>query len=106
MKKIRLKMAKPLYLGMSILDISKILMYEFWYDYIKPKYGDRAKLCYTDTDSFAIYIKTEDFLKVFLMMLRDGLTDLTMIKMIKDHFRQVRIKKYQVFLKMNQEEKK
>ena len=44
------------------------------------------KLCYTDTDSFAIYIKTEDFLKVFLMMLRDGLTDLTMIKMIKDHF--------------------
>ena len=36
-------------------------MYEFWYDYIKPKYGDRAKLCYTDTDSFIIYIKTEDF---------------------------------------------
>ena len=38
MKKIRVKMVKPLYLGMSILDISKILMYEFWYDYIKPKY--------------------------------------------------------------------
>ena len=62
-KKIRLKMAKPLYFGMSILYINKILMYEFWYDYIKPKYGDRAKLCYTDTDSFAIYIKTEDFFK-------------------------------------------
>ena len=46
---------------MSILDISKILMYEFWYDYINPKYGDRAKLCYTDTDSFIIYIKTKDF---------------------------------------------
>ena len=61
MKKTRVKMVKPLYLGMSILDISKILMYEFWYDYIKPKYGDRAKLCYTDTDSFIIYIKTEDF---------------------------------------------
>ena len=61
MKKIRVKMAKPLYLGMSILDISKTLMYEFWYDYIKPNYGDRAKLCYTDTDSFIIYIKTEDF---------------------------------------------
>ena len=46
---------------MSILDVSKTLMYEFWYDYIKPKYGDRAKLCYTDIDSFIIYIKTEDF---------------------------------------------
>ena len=61
MKKTKVKMTKPLNLGMSILDISKILMYEFWYDYIKPKYGDRAKLCYTDTDSFIIYIKTEDF---------------------------------------------
>ena len=61
MKKIRVKMTKPLYLGMSILDISKILMYEFWYNYIIPKYGDKAKLCYTDTDSFIIYIKTEDF---------------------------------------------
>ena len=46
MKNIRVKMAKPLYLGMSILDISKTLMYEFWYDYIGPKYGDKAKLCY------------------------------------------------------------
>ena len=61
MKKTRVKMAKPLYLGMSILDVSKILMHKFWYDYINPKYGDRAKLCYTDTDSFVIYIKTEDF---------------------------------------------
>ena len=56
-------MNKLIYLGMSILDISKILMYEFWYDYIKPKYQDKAKLCYMDTDSFAIYIKTEDFYK-------------------------------------------
>ena len=46
---------------MSILDISKTLMYKFWYDYFKPKYGDRTKLCYTDTDSFIIYIITEDF---------------------------------------------
>ena len=61
MKKTRVKMTKPLYLGMSILDISKILMYEFWYDYITPKYADKAKLCYTDTDSFIIYIKTENF---------------------------------------------
>ena len=61
MKKTRVKMTKPLYLGMPILDISKIFMYEFWYDYINPKYGDRAKLCYTDTHSFIIYIKTKDF---------------------------------------------
>ena len=54
-------MNKPVYLDMSILDISKTLMYKFWYDYIKPKYEDRAKLCYTDTDSFIIQIITEDF---------------------------------------------
>ena len=46
---------------MSILEIRKMLMYEFWYDYVKPKYGDRVKLCYTDTDSFIIYIETENF---------------------------------------------
>ena len=61
MKKTRVKMTNPLYLGMSILDISKILMYEFWYDYTKPKYGHRAKLCSADTDSFFINIKTEYF---------------------------------------------
>ena len=61
MKKTRVKMTKPLYLGMSILDISKMFMSEFWYDNIKPKYGDRAKLCYTDTDRFIIYIKNEHF---------------------------------------------
>ena len=50
-----------MYLGMSILDISKMIMYKFWYDYFKPKYGDKAKLCYTDTDSFIIHIITDDF---------------------------------------------
>ena len=60
-KKTRVKTKKPLYLGMSILDMSKTLMCKFWYDYFKPKYGDRAKLCYTDIDSFIVYIKTEDF---------------------------------------------
>ena len=68
MKKTKVKMNKPLYLGLSILEISKILMYEFWYDYMTPKYGDNVKLCYMDTDSFIIYIKTEDFYKVFQIM--------------------------------------
>ena len=54
-------MNQPVYLGMSILDISKKLMYKFWYDYIKPNYEDRSKICYTDTDSFIINIITEDF---------------------------------------------
>ena len=61
MKKTKVKMNKPVYLGMSILDISKTLMYEFWYDYVKPKYNDKAKLCYMDTDSFVLNIFTEDF---------------------------------------------
>ena len=60
-KKAKVKMNKPIYLGMSILDISKTWMYEFWYDYMKPKYQDRAKLCYMDTSSFVIHIITDDF---------------------------------------------
>ena len=63
MKMTELKMNKPIYLGKAILDISKTLMYEFWYDYIKLKYGDKARLCYTDTDSLIIYVETEDFYK-------------------------------------------
>ena len=63
MKKTEVKMNKPVYLGQAILDISKTLMYEFWHSYIKPKYGDKARLCYMDTDSFVIHIKTEDFYK-------------------------------------------
>ena len=62
-KNTRLKMNKLIYLGMSILDISKTIMYEFWYDYIKPKYQDKSKICYMDTESSII--KTEDFYKHF-----------------------------------------
>ena len=60
MKKIKVKMNKPVLLGLSIVEVSKTPMYEFWYDYIKPKYQDNAKLCYMDTDSFIIHIKIED----------------------------------------------
>ena len=63
MNRTKVKMNKPIYLGLSILEISKLLMYEFWHDYMKPKYGNNVKLCYMDTDSFIMNIKTEDFYK-------------------------------------------
>ena len=63
MNKTKVKMKKPIYLGLSILDICKILMYEFWYDYVKPKYNDTVKLCYMDTDSFIMSIRANDFYK-------------------------------------------
>ena len=63
MKKTKVKMNKLIYLGLSILEISKILIYEFWYDYMKPKYNDNVRLCYMDTDSFVMHIKTNDFYK-------------------------------------------
>ena len=63
MKKTKVKMNKPIYLGLLILEISKILMYEFWYDYMKPEYNDDVKLCYMDTDSFVMHIKTNDVYK-------------------------------------------
>ena len=63
MKKMKVKMKKPLYLGLSILEIIKIIMYEFWYDYVKKKYGDMVKLCYMDTDRLIMNIKTKDFYK-------------------------------------------
>ena len=53
------RMNKPVYLGLSILEFSKILIYEFWYNYLKPKYGEKSKLCYMDTDSFILYIKID-----------------------------------------------
>ena len=63
MRTIKLIKNKPVYLDQTILDISKTLMYEFWYNYIKPKYQEKAQLCYMDTDTFIIHIKTEYFYK-------------------------------------------
>ena len=63
MKKVKVKMNKPIYLGLSILEISKIIMYEFWYNYVKKKHGDIVKLSYMDTDSLIMNIKTKDFYK-------------------------------------------
>ena len=61
MKKIKVKMNKPVYPRLSILETGRILMYKFWYNYIKPKYKQNAKLCYIDTYNFIINIETEDF---------------------------------------------
>ena len=60
MKRTRMFMNKPVYLGLSILEISTIVMYEFWYDYMKVKYREKVKLYYMDTYSFIFYIKTKD----------------------------------------------
>ena len=61
MGKIEIKMKKPVYLGQAILDLSKTLMYEFHYDYMRPKHGSKVRLCYMDTDSFVYEIEAEDF---------------------------------------------
>ena len=83
MKKTKVKMNKPVYLG--ILDISKTFMYKFWYKYTKPKYGDRVKLCYTDTDSIITYIMSEDFYGDIADDVERWI-DTSMMKMIKDPF--------------------
>ena len=56
-------MNKSVYLGLSILDLSKTVMYELWYDYLKLKYGENVKLFYMDTDSFIVHVKTDDIYK-------------------------------------------
>ena len=63
MKKTSVKMNKAIYLGLTILSLSKILMYDYWYNEMKPKYKNKIRLCYMDTDSFIMHIKTEDFYK-------------------------------------------
>ena len=62
-RKTQVIMNKPVYLGLPILDLSKTVMNEFWYNYVKPKYGENAKICYMDTDSFTVHVKTDDIHK-------------------------------------------
>ncbi len=61
MEKTTVELNKPIQIGMSILDLSKTLMYEFHYDYVKPKWGNKAALLFTDTDSLCYEIQTDDF---------------------------------------------
>ena len=60
MRKIQILKNKPVYSGLSILDLSKTVMFEFWYDHVKPKYGENAKLCYMDRNSFIVHVKEDD----------------------------------------------
>ena len=63
MTKTQILINKTVYLGLSILGLSKTIMYEFWYDYVKLKYGEKAKLCYMDTNSFTVHVNTNDVYK-------------------------------------------
>ena len=99
MKKTKVKMNKPVYLGMSILDISKTLMYEFWYDYIK--HIKTAKLCYLDTDSFVIHIKTEDFYEEIANDVEEWFDTSNYSKVDKRPLPIDKNKKKSVLLKMN-----
>ena len=67
-------MNKSVYLGLPILDLSKTVIYEFWYDYVKPKYGENAKLCYTDTYSLIVHVKTDDIYIDFAEDVRPTIT--------------------------------
>ena len=69
-KKTEICTNKPACLELSILELTKTLMYEFWYHYVKLKYSEKAKLCYMDTDSFIVYTKTDIFIKILQKMLK------------------------------------
>ena len=90
-KKTKAKMNRPVYLGLSISNISKTVMFEFWYDYIKPKYGEDLRLYYMDTDSFIMPIKIEDFCKDIANDVEKDL--IYEIMNVIDHYLQERIKK-------------
>ena len=97
-KKTKVKMNNLIYLDMSMLDISKTLMYEYWHDYIKPKYQrtcrqEKAKLCYMDTDSFIINTKTGDFYEDIADAVEKWFDLSNMTNTVKDRFQLVRTKK-------------
>ena len=74
MRKMQIIMHKAVYLESSILNLSKTITYEFWYDFVKPKYGENAKICYMDPDSFAVHVKKTVLTKTLQKMLKQDLT--------------------------------
>ena len=70
MKKTQILMNKPIYLNLSMLNQSEGVIYEFWYGYIKPKYDEKVKLCYIDTDNFIVYLKQILFIKTLQKLLK------------------------------------
>ena len=94
-------MNKSVFLGISILELSKILMYEFLVGYAKPKYGEKAKLCYMDTDSFMVYIKTDG---TYENIAEDVKTKLG--EKIKTKFVGLRAKRYSYLIDGSTEDKK
>ena len=91
MKKRKVKMKKPIYLGLSILEISKIIMCEFWYNYIKKKYGDMVKLCYMVMTVLLLILKQRTFTKILHEMLKKGLA--LQITMLIDYYPKQKIRK-------------
>ena len=91
MKKRKVKMKKPIYLGLSILEISKIIMCEFWYNYIKKKYGDMVKLCYMVMTVLLLILKQRTYTKILHEMLKKGLA--LQITMLIDYYPKQKIRK-------------
>jgi len=79
----RVTLNKPISVGFSILEISKLIMYEFYYDYLKPKYLDHCKLLFNDTDSFCCHIQTEDLYKDMSAKISTYLTPVILIRPIR-----------------------
>ena len=84
-------MNKLVYSGLSILELSKIVMYEFWYDYVKAKFGGKTKLCYLETECFSVYIKADDISKDIAKDVEKGL--ILQIMNYTNHYRKERTKK-------------
>ncbi len=97
MEKTTVKLYKPIYLGMSILDLSKTLMYEFHYDYVKPKWGDKSKLLFTDTDSLCYEIQTNNVYEDIKNDVDRWYDTTTTIRIIRADYTQVRTKGDRIF---------